>query len=64
VILIDEYDMPINSAYTHDYYDELVGFLRNLLSGAFKDSLSVFRSDTNHPINGTKCPSLIVLNQQ
>tara|TARA_B100000745_G_scaffold219528_1_gene146210 strand:- start:7863 stop:9557 length:1695 start_codon:yes stop_codon:yes gene_type:complete len=43
VILIDEYDMPINSAYTHGYYDELVGFLRNLLSGAFKDNPAVFK---------------------
>ena len=43
VILIDEYDMPINSAYTYGYYDELVGFLRNLLSGAFKDNSAVFK---------------------
>jgi hypothetical protein len=43
VILIDEYDMPINSAYTHGYYDELVGFLRNLLSGAFKDNPYLFK---------------------
>ena len=43
VIIIDEYDMPINSAYSHGYYDELVGFLRNLLSGAFKDNPSVFK---------------------
>tara|TARA_B100000745_G_scaffold291979_1_gene232398 strand:+ start:729 stop:2408 length:1680 start_codon:yes stop_codon:yes gene_type:complete len=43
VILIDEYDMPINSAYTYGYYDELVGFLRNMLSGAFKDNPSLFK---------------------
>jgi hypothetical protein len=43
VILIDEYDMPINSAYTYGYYDELVGFLRNFLSGAFKDNPSLFK---------------------
>lgn len=43
VIIIDEYDMPINSAYTYGYYDELVGFLRNVLSGAFKDNSSVFK---------------------
>jgi hypothetical protein len=43
VIIIDEYDMPINSAYTYGYYDELVGFLRNLLSGAFKDNPSLFK---------------------
>tara|TARA_B100000745_G_scaffold3629_1_gene3076 strand:+ start:409 stop:2094 length:1686 start_codon:yes stop_codon:yes gene_type:complete len=43
VIIIDEYDMPINSGFTHGYYDELVGFLRNLLSGAFKDNPSLFK---------------------
>jgi hypothetical protein len=43
VIIIDEYDIPINSAYNHGYYDELVGFLRNLLSGAFKDNPSLFK---------------------
>ena len=43
VIIIDEYDMPINSAYTYGYYDELVGFLRNLLSGAYKDNSALFR---------------------
>jgi hypothetical protein len=43
VIIIDEYDMPINSAYTYGYYDELVGFLRNLLSAAFKDNPSLFK---------------------
>jgi hypothetical protein len=43
VILIDEYDMPINSAYTNGYYDEMVGFLRNFLSGAFKDNPAVYK---------------------
>ncbi len=43
VIIIDEYDMPINSAYIYDYYEELVGFVRNLLSGAFKDNPSLFK---------------------
>ncbi len=43
VILIDEYDMPMNCAYSYGYYDELVGFLRNLLSGAFKDNSSLFK---------------------
>jgi hypothetical protein len=43
VILIDEYDMPINSAYSYGYYEGVVGFLRNLLSGAFKDNPSVFK---------------------
>ena len=39
IILIDEYDVPIQAAYMHGYYDEAIGFMRNLLSGAFKDNI-------------------------
>lgn len=38
VIIIDEYDTPIQQGYTAGYYDQIVGFMRNLLSGAFKDN--------------------------
>ena len=38
VVLIDEYDMPIHSAFNNGYYDEMVVFVRNLLSGVFKDN--------------------------
>ena len=38
VIIIDEYDTPIQQGYTEGYYDHIVGFMRNLLSGAFKDN--------------------------
>ena len=38
VILIDEYDMPIQSAYVNAYYNELISFIRNLLSGCLKDN--------------------------
>ena len=37
VILIDEYDQPITSASTNDYYDEMCNFMRVFLSGALKD---------------------------
>ena len=30
VILIDEYDVPLQHAYLQGYYDEMVGFLRNV----------------------------------
>lgn len=36
IILIDEYDVPLQSAYTNDYYDEMVDFLRNVFSSALK----------------------------
>ncbi len=38
MILIDEYDMPISSASTFGYYDQMVAFMRSFLSGAMKDN--------------------------
>lgn len=38
VIIIDEYDTPIQQGYTAGYYEDVVGFMRNLFSGAFKDN--------------------------
>lgn len=38
VVLIDEYDTPIQQGYTEGYYEQITGFMRNLLSGAFKDN--------------------------
>ena len=38
VIIIDEYDTPIQQGHMNGYYDEVVGFIRNLFSGAFKDN--------------------------
>ncbi len=43
VLLIDEYDMPIHAGYSHGYYDRVVGFMRNLLSGGLKDNGHVFK---------------------
>lgn len=43
-ILIDEYDTPIQSGYLHNYYDEIVGFFRNLFSAALKDNVYLFKS--------------------
>ena len=36
IILIDEYDGPLQSAYQNNYYDEMVDFLRNVFSSALK----------------------------
>ncbi|AYZ73947.1 9-O-acetyl-N-acetylneuraminate esterase [Fusobacterium necrophorum] len=38
VILIDEYDTPIVSAYEHGYYEEAISFFRNFYSAALKDN--------------------------
>lgn len=39
VILIDEYDMPLHGAFVYGYYQEMVLFIRNLLSGCLKDNI-------------------------
>ena len=36
IILIDEYDVPLQSDYQNNYYDEMVDFLRSVFSSALK----------------------------
>ena len=38
ILLIDEYDAPLTSAYEHQFLAELSGFMRNLFSAALKDN--------------------------
>ena len=38
IILIDEYDVPIQQAYIKQYYDSLVSFVRNFMTAALKDN--------------------------
>ena len=38
IIIIDEYDTPIQEGYSKDFYDEIIGFMRIFFSGAFKDN--------------------------
>jgi len=40
-LLIDEYDTPIQAGYVNGYYAEVVGFMRNLLSGGLKDNVNL-----------------------
>ncbi len=42
VILIDEYDAPIQAGYKK-FYDKVVSFMRGLLSGAFKDNTNLYK---------------------
>ncbi len=42
VILIDEYDTPIHSNFKKNY-ENAISFMRNLLSGAFKDNISLYK---------------------
>jgi hypothetical protein len=38
IILIDEYDTPIHSAWDGGYYEEMIDFMRSFLSSACKDN--------------------------
>ena len=42
VILIDEYDSPIQAGYLK-FYDKSISFMRSLLSGAFKDNKYLYK---------------------
>ena len=36
IILIDEYDVPLENAYLHGFYNEMIGFIRSLFESALK----------------------------
>lgn len=36
ILLIDEYDVPLDKAFLHGYYPEMVSLLRGLLGNALK----------------------------
>ncbi len=36
IILIDEYDVPLENAYLHGFYEEMIGFIRSLFESALK----------------------------
>ena len=38
IIIIDEYDTPIQEGYAEDFYDAILRFMRNFFSGAYKDN--------------------------
>ncbi len=41
VILIDEYDVPLENAYYCGFYDEMAGFIRSLFESALKTNVSM-----------------------
>ena len=41
IILIDEYDVPIQSGYLNGYYDGIIDFIRNFLSAGLKDNIYI-----------------------
>ncbi len=44
IILIDEYDAPLQKAYENNYYDEMVGLIRQIFGYALKTNDSLFFS--------------------
>ena len=42
IILIDEYDVPLDKAYRSDYYDTMVDFIRSLFGQALKTNSSLY----------------------
>lgn len=38
ILIIDEYDTPIQSGHIKNFYDDVINFMRNLLSAALKDN--------------------------
>ena len=41
IILIDEYDVPLESAFFKGFYDEMIDFLRSLFESALKTNVSL-----------------------
>ena len=42
ILLIDEYDVPLDKAFQHGYYDEMVLLIRNLFGNALKTNPSLY----------------------
>jgi len=36
IVLLDEYDTPMQEAYVHGYWEDMISFIRNLFNAAFK----------------------------
>ncbi|ETX02274.1 MAG: hypothetical protein ETSY1_04185 [Candidatus Entotheonella factor] len=43
VLLLDEYDTPIQQGYLRGFYDEAIDFFRNFYAAALKDNVYLFR---------------------
>ena len=41
IVLVDEYDVPIQQGHSRKFYNEVIDFMRNLLSGGLKDNSSL-----------------------
>lgn len=62
IILIDEYDVPLQSAFLHGYYDEMLIFLRTMMSSALKTNPYLERGVITGCLRVSKESSLSGLN--
>ncbi len=44
IILLDEYDTPIQEAFVNGYWDEIVSFMRNLFNSTFKTNPFLYKA--------------------
>lgn len=44
IILLDEYDTPMQEAWVHGYWDEIVALFRNMFNSAFKTNSNLYRA--------------------
>ena len=44
IILLDEYDTPMQEAYVNGYWDEMAAFIRSLFNSTFKTNPYLFRA--------------------
>lgn len=73
VVLIDEYDVPLDKAHIHGYYDEMVELIRDMFNAAFKTNsnlafavltgcLRVSKESIFTGLNNMKVDSISMLN--
>ncbi len=43
-LLIDEYDTPIQASFVHGYYEEMIGFMRNMFGAALKTNPYLYKA--------------------
>lgn len=44
IILLDEYDTPVQEAYVHGYWDEMASYTRSMFNAAFKTNACLERA--------------------
>ena len=54
IILLDEYDTPMQEAYVYGYWEELISFLRNLFNATFKTNACLERAIMTGITRGSK----------